>query len=109
MTKRQVKFRFNELRSIKERQEDRKYSLRDIADKCKEIDISLGITEDPIRISIPKSGPNKGKRMEVDQRGISIATLTKISNNDSKSIHLSTINLLCEFFECEIEEIMIRE
>ncbi len=40
-----------------------------------------------------------------EQTGITRNTLTKLKNNDSKGVNFETIETLCKFFNCSINDL----
>lgn len=45
----------------------------------------------------------------VQQTGSSYQTINKMVNNETKSIRFETLNRLCEIFNCEIGDIIVRK
>lgn len=48
----------------------------------------------------------KSIRQLSEETGISRLSLTKIYNGDAKGIEFNTLNTLCNFFECDISDIL---
>lgn len=48
----------------------------------------------------------KSIRQLSEETGISRLSLTKLYNGDAKGIEFSTLNTLCNFFNCSIEDII---
>ncbi len=42
------------------------------------------------------------------ETGLSRHTLTKIGNNDARRIDIGTLEKLCDYFECEVGDILIK-
>lgn len=61
-----------------------------------------------IAIKERKQGEKITYRTINSATGINMNTLTAMSNNKMDMVGLSTIDRLCDFFECEIGDLLIR-
>lgn len=56
-----------------------------------------------------KTGNKVTYRKISDATGISTNTLTQVANQQSSMIGLKTIDKLCQFFNCEPGDLLVRE